>query len=338
MIERKREKVAAIVVTYNRKQLLAECLDALLNQSYPLDAIFLIDNASTDGTAEYLREKGFIDKTLPTRPMEEAQSTVYKINYIRMHENTGGAGGFYEGVRVSSARGYDWLWLMDDDAEPKENCLENLLSGIHSLPKAAAAAPLNVDVEGNIQKLHRGYLRKDRWQMVPLSEQVYANNERFIEIGYGSFVGLLISNKAVEKAGLPDKDFFIYCDDVEYCCRLAEYGAIFLDKHAVIVHKDRVEKETGIANTESIEQLWKMYYGTRNKLLCYKKYRENKSFLLFELGYSFARSVVKISIFDNHKLTRLKLLALAYAHISLNKKGKKICPSAWIKKFKKEKQ
>ena len=56
-----KEKIAAVVVTYNRKDLLKECLDALLNQTRPLDSIILIDNASTDGTPEFLKEKGYLD-------------------------------------------------------------------------------------------------------------------------------------------------------------------------------------------------------------------------------------------------------------------------------------
>jgi len=108
-----KEKIAAVVVTYNRKDLLKECLDALLNQTRPLDSIILIDNASTDGTPEFLKEKGYLDNP--------------KIDYVRLPENTGGAGGFHEGVKRGYEKGYDWLWLMDDDALPEKSSLNNLL-------------------------------------------------------------------------------------------------------------------------------------------------------------------------------------------------------------------
>src|SRR4028119_143552 len=95
------ETVAAVVVTYNRKQLLLECIDALLSQTRSLDKIILIDNACTDGTPEILREKGYLDNAY--------------IDYMRLPENIGGAGGFHEGIKRGYEVGYDWLWLMDDD-------------------------------------------------------------------------------------------------------------------------------------------------------------------------------------------------------------------------------
>ena len=118
-----KETVCAVVVTYNRKDLLVECLESLLQQTRPLDGIYIIDNASNDGTPGYLKEKGFIQELPPkesNEPWERKFILTYKlpIYYVRMHENTGGAGGFYEGVKRAYEKGYDWLWLMDDDADP----------------------------------------------------------------------------------------------------------------------------------------------------------------------------------------------------------------------------
>jgi len=132
-----KDSVCAVVVTYNRKSLLIECLEALKSQTRPVQAIYLIDNASTDGTPEYLLEKGFI-KDLLNKKLKEPWEKEYEINnvldgnsiklfYLRMHENTGGAGGFYEGVKRGYEKGYDWLWLMDDDTIPTKSALENSL-------------------------------------------------------------------------------------------------------------------------------------------------------------------------------------------------------------------
>src|ERR1035441_9411687 len=104
------ESIAAVVVTYNRKALLGECLDALLKQTHPLDAIYVIDNASTDGTKEFLNERGYLRES--------------KIRYVPLPDNTGGAGGFYEGLRHAFEAGFDWFWLMDDDVEPYLDGLE----------------------------------------------------------------------------------------------------------------------------------------------------------------------------------------------------------------------
>src|SRR5467141_949335 len=105
--------VAAVVVTYNRKQLLARCLEAIRAQSRPSDRVFIVDNASSDGTAEHLAAAGLLDDS---------------IEYIRLPANSGSAGGFHEGMRRAYEAGFEWLWLMDDDGCPAPDCLERLLS------------------------------------------------------------------------------------------------------------------------------------------------------------------------------------------------------------------
>jgi GT2 family glycosyltransferase len=99
--------VAAFVLTRNRKVLLAECIRGLLGQTHPVDAIVVLDNASTDGTREHLAAEGLLDR----------------VRFERREENTGGAGGYREGVRLLQETGCDWLWLMDDDAEPRPDAL-----------------------------------------------------------------------------------------------------------------------------------------------------------------------------------------------------------------------
>ena len=106
-------RVHAVVVTYNRKELLKECIDAILNQSVPVEKLILIDNNSTDGTNEYLEEYGYMKNPV--------------IEYKRLSENIGGAGGFYEGMKLARSYSPDWIWIMDDDTVPTASCLEELL-------------------------------------------------------------------------------------------------------------------------------------------------------------------------------------------------------------------
>jgi GT2 family glycosyltransferase len=100
--------VWAVVVTYNRRALLEQCLDALRAQTRPPDRILVVDNASTDGTAEWVRGQDDVVALL-------------------LDENVGGAGGFHAGMRLAHAGGADWLWLMDDDTIPRPDALERLL-------------------------------------------------------------------------------------------------------------------------------------------------------------------------------------------------------------------
>ena len=93
--------IAAVIVTYNRKKLLGENIRMLLKQTKLVDKIFIVDNCSTDGTAEYLQENGWKESK--------------RFIYIKTESNIGGAGGFYTGAKAAFDAGADWLVLMDDD-------------------------------------------------------------------------------------------------------------------------------------------------------------------------------------------------------------------------------
>ena len=62
MVIKNKETVCVILVTFNRKKLLLECLEAIKKQTRPVDAIYIIDNASQDGTPELLKSESYIPK------------------------------------------------------------------------------------------------------------------------------------------------------------------------------------------------------------------------------------------------------------------------------------
>ncbi|MDW8464034.1 MAG: glycosyltransferase [Geminocystis sp.] len=204
-----RETVCAVVVTYNRKKLLLECLEAIRRQTRPVQGIYIIDNASTDGTPEFLKENGYINELPPENLAEpwEKEFTIenlvdgqeIKIHYVRMHENTGGAGGFHEGVKRAYEKGYDWFWLMDDDGFPTRDCLEKLLRHRHI---AYYIAPLVISNEDR-NRLSFG-LRNIKTRL-----DAYKHSENGIIEGTASpFNGTLIRRNLVEKVGNILKDSF----------------------------------------------------------------------------------------------------------------------------------
>jgi len=302
-MENKKEKIAAVVVTYNRKQLLKECLDALLSQTRSLDSIILIDNASTDGTPEFLKENGYLDNP--------------KIDYVRLPENTGGAGGFYEGVKRGYEKGYDWLWLMDDDSEPKKDALEILIF-YFNLKNVSALSCLQLDKEMRIDYPHRGYFNfKNVFSGIVKNFDETEINKDFVEIDHSSFVGLLIKRSSISKIGYPKKEFFIHYDDVEYCIRLRKEGKILLIPKSVIIHKEanRGERKSflrKVSYRKSFEKFWLTYYGIRNLTWLGKQYSENKLLFYFQMIKSMVRPVVGIILFDDYKLKRIKLILNAY--------------------------
>lgn len=322
------DSVCAVVVTYNRKNLLIECLEALQKQTRPIQGIYLIDNASTDGTAELLLEKGYISE-LPPQNLKEpwekefsittfADGNSIKLHYVRMHENTGGAGGFYEGVKRGYEKGYDWLWLMDDDAEPKEDAFEKLET-YFLLDNISALACLKVDKNMNILHPHRGYFNfKNVFSGIVKKFDESDIKKEFIEIDHASFVGILVNSKAIMKIGYPKKEFFIHYDDVEYCIRLRTIGKILLIPNSVILHKEAakggVEKSFLGRKSKRIEfnKLWLSYYGMRNLVWLGKQYSENELLFYMQMIKNLIRLLVGVILFDDNKTLRIRLILEAY--------------------------
>jgi rhamnopyranosyl-N-acetylglucosaminyl-diphospho-decaprenol beta-1,3/1,4-galactofuranosyltransferase len=209
--------VAAVVVTFNRKELLCECLDALRTQTIPLSRIVLVDNASTDGTAELLAEKGYLESGT--------------FDYIRLPINSGGAGGFHEGVKRAYEAGFEWLWLMDDDVEPMPGALEKMLS--------------RENVSQCIQgcKVFKDGQSEDweRWANIDDSGRRFASQEpqsrEYIKAQTGCFEGMLIHRQIVSKIGFPDKRFFVGGDDVAYGYLASKYTQVIYIREACFLKK-----------------------------------------------------------------------------------------------------
>ena len=112
-------RVAAVVVTYNRLALLRQCLAALQAQTVAPAAVFVIDNASTDGTAK---------RCTPWRGRSSSTATPAAT--------LAAPAGLPYGVREAALAGYDALWLMDDDTLPQPQALEALLQADEALDGA----------------------------------------------------------------------------------------------------------------------------------------------------------------------------------------------------------
>lgn len=340
-----KKSVCAVVVTYNRGNLLIECLDVLLKQTFPLDAIYIIDNFSTDATPQLLKKNHYLTE-LPPENLQEPweidfkvknsdESKIITIYYVRMNENTGGVGGFYEGVKRASEKGYNWLWLMDDDTEPAKDALEKL-SNFFCFENVAALACSVVFPDGSINFEHRGFIDLNQnfydFQQ-SVDPKLYKNS--FVEIGMASFVGLLINRKSVQKVGYPKKEFFIHHDDFEYCLRLHQIGRILLIPDSIIVHKEAgkdtgsLKKFLGIKSYRiPYDKLWLTYFSKRNLIWLGKKYSQKKINYYLILIRDFLKSFSGIILYDGNKWKRIKFLVNCYLDglkgIFDNKKPQKI--------------
>ena len=204
--------VCAVVVTYNRASLLAECLDRLEAQTRPVDHVLVVDNASTDETAD----------VLDGRPVE----------VLAMDENLGGAGGFARGVDHAHAQGHDWLWLLDDDTMAEPGSLAALLEGGERAPSAPLLLTSVVRwKDGTLHPMNRPWLRLDR-----RGDFAEAARAGLAAVRGATFVSTLIHRDAVTAHGLPPAHFFIWQDDIEFTTRVLRDACGYLVPESVVWH------------------------------------------------------------------------------------------------------
>ena len=242
------KRTAAIVVTFNRKELLKENIENLFAQTkkHLLD-IVIIDNASTDGTKEYISD--YINDG--------------KITYINTGSNLGGAGGFQFGIKYAAEKDYTFVWIMDDDCMPTPTALEEFLKYDEKL-------------NGNYGFLSSKVLWKDNSickmnvQRETLTKYVEDFEKEKIEILMASFVSCFIPINVVKDIGLPIKEFFIWTDDWEYTRRISLKYKSYLVPSSVCIHKSNANFGANIA-TDGPDRLDRYNYLYRNDVYLYRR-------------------------------------------------------------------
>ena len=278
-------KIAAVVVTYNRKELLKKCIEHILNQTIKQVDVVVVDNASTDGTG---------------KEIQELYNNSSQVIYINTKKNLGGAGGFSYGIKWAVERGYDYLWIMDDDTIPESNALEELLNADETL-------------EGNY-----GFLSSyARWidgtscvmNIPSLSFNWRQNidtqfNNAYIQLAAASFVSMFTKAEVVRQVGLPIKEFFIWADDVEYTRRISKQYPCYFVYKSQVVHEMNSNQATSIIEAdESRLDRYKLLY--RNKYYIAKHSAKREKILFWLEIKNTVRDILKSNCSHKWKKCRI---------------------------------
>ena len=308
-------KVCAVIVTFNRRKCLLECLQALQRQTTDIAAIYIADNASTDGTPQALLMHGYLDRLPPCQIKEDWLNTIsysgkptLKIHYHRLTENIGGAGGFAYGVAGAHRQGYDWLWLMDDDGLPENDALENLLSkGLKQIVLCSVVVE-----KDNPERLCFGLRigRRAYYQRHQLAR--FADHRQVLAIDSGNFFNsVLIPAQIIAEVGVPDQELFIWGDELDYLYRILRHGF-----HVVTVlnsiHRHPALKVNFCA--------WKQYYMVRNIVVLLKRHRQTR-YMIVPL-----RSLIKILLSYALRGKNIRLILRGLLDGLTNRLGKTVPP------------
>lgn len=240
-------KITAVVVTYNRKELLKRVIGCLKDIS-ALSSVVVVNNGSTDGTGQWLDEQTGIE--VITQP------------------NVGGSGGFYTGIKHAYEAGADWIWCMDDDVFPEPDCLSELLKVALGQETAAPQPPIGIlcprriqagevfvnecrriDTSRTFASMHQGRLTADVKEPVDIEGMV--------------FEGPLIRREVVGSIGFPNKDLFIFYDDTDYSLRAVKAGFRVVYVPDAIMQKEKFFSEDTWAEKQK-KKKWKRRYQVRN--------------------------------------------------------------------------
>lgn len=289
-------RITAVIVTYNRKELLKECVQALLKQSVKECDVLIIDNASTDGTPEYIAD--------------ELKNS--RVHYDNTGSNLGGAGGFCYGIRKACEMGYDYLWLMDDDCIVKENSLKELLK-------------LGNSLQGNYGFLSSRVLWKDgkpcrmNQQKISLVKKLKEPEKDCQKIVLATFVSLFVPASVVKNVGLPYKEFVIWTDDWEYTRRISLKYPCYYSAKSIVVHKSKNNDGPAIETADEglLERFGYMY---RNETVLYRREGIKGRILFWIRREMHKKRIRKSSLPDDEKKRRIQLMDEAV------EKGKKFYP------------
>ena len=232
-------RTVAVVVAYNRRDLLIEVLDALAVQSVPVASIVVVDNASTDDTAELVRER------------------YPHVDLVSVARNTGGAGGFAIGAaRALVRQKADLVWLMDDDTVPTETALAALLASVGDDSEVTVAGSRVVWTDGQDHPMNTPRTKP----FVGAAERAAAQARGAVPVRSSSFVSMLVRADALREHGLPIADYFIWNDDFEFSTRLLRRSRGFFVPGSVVVHK------TVKLGATDVDPGARFYYEVRNKV------------------------------------------------------------------------
>ena len=250
-------RVIAVVLTYNRQELLQRCLDAIQGQTRRCDDILVINNASTDGTCEMLESGKYPD-----------------LKVYSLKKNTGAAGGFNAGFRLAYDNGADYVWMMDDDVIPETTALERLLEADALLEEKGAKRTYLLSTAfsetGQATNTPQISDRRNGAGYFGWPEQL---EHGLVAVGSGTFVSILLPRSTLKQYGLPISSMFIWGEDAEFTLRITREVPGYLVGASRVTHVRHGGATISIVSETNPVRIGYYKNFVRNNILLARKYK-----------------------------------------------------------------
>lgn len=201
--------IAVIVLAHNNYSDTYECLESVQRLTYHPVRVYVVDNASTDGTAERM------------------SADFPQVVLIQTHRNLGVAGGFNAGVREALQQGADFVFVLNNDTSLSADMMETLVSAADADPRASILMPKIVyyDEPTRIWSAGARYRRfPPAIVMRGLNQPDSGQFDVPTLLDYAPTCGLLIHRRSFERVGLFDDGYFFYFDDWDFSLRVRQAG------------------------------------------------------------------------------------------------------------------
>lgn len=305
-------KIAVVIVSYNDKESLRKLILALKSQTYPLEEIIVVDNASKDGTVKMLNK--------------EFSGVVLLAN----SSNLGVGEGYAKGMDYAYKKGHDWVWILDGDCLPQKLTLKELIKAYNQLKNTyqkigiLASSPIDPVTKERVRY-------KEKFQggrFVELSERVFLSQQPFLVDAVISS-GSLIRSDVIEEVGLPRSDFFIDFVDYEHCLRvrMKNYQIVYVP--CSVIHHSLGSKvmvrsvfHLGRKRPVLMHSPWRMYYAIRNEVYIYLHILRGYKFVFF-IGWRVLHELLSAVV---HQRQRIKYIVLGLRDGIRGRLGKVVKP------------
>lgn len=270
------EKTYIIIVTWNGRDFIRECLTSIFRQNTSDFGVIVVDNESSDNTVEII-EKEFT-----------------KVLLVKNTANAGFAVANNQGIKKALSLGADYVVLLNQDTEVADNFIQAGREYMDAHGKTGLMSPLIYYPGGKKiwyagSKIYRGLeiLRHPTTKIgdhihkkLPLSEIDRQNSADWIPA-----CALFVRREVFEKIGFLDEHFFMYGEDVDFSLRALRCGyELGIATDTSIIHKEAIDRKM----KKNLALLKKIAYKTRARYTIVKRYYSfpEKCYYLIKLTYT----------------------------------------------------
>lgn len=285
------KQIGIVICNYNKKNDALACIRSILESKFQDYDIYVVDNASTDGSAEAIRN-----------------AYGEQVTLLVNQENLGGSGGFNTGLRAAFQKGYPYLMCVDNDALLDENAVGNLLAFLQEHPETgiAAAKIYHREAPDYVQQFGQKIdFENFCTDVTYLNAYEDGSMPEYVYTDAVAACALMIRRSVIEKIGFMPEENFLYWDDTEWCylCNRAGWKVASVG-NAMALHAMGAKKE--------LENTFPTYYAWRNWLRFFMRYTEPEEWEA--MAGTFLDSMFQIVYEGLHKgeKNRIRTVMLAY--------------------------